>query len=76
MSCIKATYLLEKEKFTPLSLFEKLRKMWHLLICHWCRKYKSDSAVIDQWLAAAERASHKIKLSAQEEKRLREILKL
>lgn len=47
LSCLKATELIEKDSFFPLSAFEKTQLFLHTKVCDACRTYQKQSKMID-----------------------------
>ena len=50
VSCRKATVLIERRVFKPLSLAERIGLWLHLRICAACSTYKRQSVMIDRWM--------------------------
>ncbi len=48
LSCETATLLITKAEFEPLKCSEKIRLQFHLASCKFCRRFKSQSAIISQ----------------------------
>lgn len=63
-NCKKATYLIEKQQFSVLSLREQIKLQIHLASCSWCRIYEKQSKNIQLLMANV------CKQSAQEVKEL------
>lgn len=51
LSCEKATFLIEKQLHTPLSLIERLQLRIHLSICKNCTAYKYKALFLDKLMA-------------------------
>eukprot|EP01132_Coremiostelium_polycephalum_P015025 gene15025-18193_t len=49
-NCRKATFLIEKKQFSPLSTREKLELNLHLAGCSVCRLFQQQSLLINQWI--------------------------
>jgi hypothetical protein len=47
LSCMKATELIEKDSFFPLSALEKTQLFLHTKVCDACRTYQKQSKMID-----------------------------
>jgi len=50
LNCEQATLLLIKKKEEPFSLEKKLKLFLHLLFCDPCKRFKTQTAVIDETL--------------------------
>ncbi len=50
LSCRAATLLIEKQQEKKLGLRERLQLRWHLTLCEACRRYESQSRVLEKWL--------------------------
>ena len=50
LSCLKATFLLEKREEEPLSIMEKFQLKLHLKICDKCANYSQQSHSINMAL--------------------------
>jgi len=50
ISCEQATYLVDKEEYTKLSLKNKFDLKFHLATCKYCRLYKVESHLINEQL--------------------------
>lgn len=60
MPCCKdATLLVEQQLHQPLSRWQRIGLKFHLLYCHYCRRYAKQSRAIDKHLRqmAAENAA-------------------
>lgn len=57
--CKEATLLAEKQLQAPLPRWQRIGLQFHLLYCHFCRRYVKQSKAIDQQLRqlAAENAA-------------------
>lgn len=57
--CKEATLLAEKQLQAPLSRWQRIGLQFHLLYCHFCRRYVKQSKAIDKQLRqlAAENAA-------------------
>lgn len=49
--CKRATFLIEKQQYTPLSMGEQIKLKLHLRGCSWCRTYQQQSENIQLMLA-------------------------
>lgn len=47
ITCDQATFLIDKEQYTPLSFKEKFDLRLHLITCKFCRLYKVESHLIN-----------------------------
>ena len=47
ITCEQASFLIDKEQYTPLSFREKMDLKMHLLTCKFCRLYKVESHFIN-----------------------------
>ncbi|WP_142683151.1 hypothetical protein [Chitinophaga polysaccharea] len=57
--CKEATLLAEKQLQQPLSRWQRIGLQFHLLYCHFCRRYVKQSRAIDahmRWMAAEDAA--------------------
>lgn len=50
LSCKKATELIEKKSVVELLFTEKMQLKMHTLMCSTCKKYESQSKIIDLFL--------------------------
>jgi len=50
INCEQATFLVDKEHYTPLSGKEKFDLKLHLMTCKFCRLYKVESHIINDKL--------------------------
>lgn len=48
LNCIKATELLSLKSYRKLTLSEKMQLKLHMMTCSACRKFKTQSEVIDK----------------------------
>lgn len=55
--CKKATFLIEKQQFKPLTLGEQVKLKIHLAACSWCRTYERQSKNIQLLMGSVFRHS-------------------
>lgn len=55
--CKKATFLIEKQQFKPLTLGEQVKLKIHLAACSWCRTYERQSKNIQLLMGSVFRQS-------------------
>jgi len=69
LSCKKATELIEKREFIPLSYKEKLQLRLHTSMCKACKSYEKQSDTLEKalsdWVKKNEKADHKNVLPSQ-----------
>ena len=54
-TCKKTAALIDKQSFTPLTIFDKIQLRGHKTVCKTCKSYQSQSFLIDavlgKWFA-------------------------
>lgn len=50
ISCQKATELIEKRNFSELTVYEKLKLVFHKSMCSACTRYEKQSRLLDKML--------------------------
>ncbi len=77
INCEQATFLVDKEHYTPLSSKEKFDLKLHLVTCKFCRLYKLESHLINNKLTQVFKFDNlELKLSEEQKKKMLEKLKL
>ncbi len=77
LSCLRASYLIEKKQGISLSIIEKLQLRWHLKICDGCKSYNTQSHLLSAALKkdAEELTNPSFKLSNEAKNRIEVALK-
>ena len=77
INCEQATYLIDKEQYTPLSFKDKFDLRFHLMTCKFCQLYKVESQLINDKLTQVFKFDEvELKLSDNQKKKIIEKLKL
>jgi len=77
INCEQATYLVDKEQYTPLSIKEKFDLKLHLMTCKFCRLYKVESHIINDKLTQVFKFDNvELKLSDKQKQKMIDKLKL
>ena len=75
-SCEEVTLDLEKSKFVPLGLKDRMIMRAHVMMCSKCRQYFKDSGALDRWLKEGfEKDGIRYTFSDEEKDRLKNMLK-
>lgn len=71
INCKQATYLVDKELYTPLSKKEKFDLELHLKTCKFCRLYKVESHLINNKLTEVLKFNNQeLKLTEEQKQKL------
>jgi hypothetical protein len=73
-SCDKATFLLTKAEYTPLSFLDRMRLKIHLMGCEFCRLYQKHNAFITEQYSIQKLDATKLKLREEKKKEIRELI--
>ncbi len=77
ITCEQASFLIDKEQYTPLSVKEKLDLKLHLFTCKFCRLYKVESHIVNNELKKIFTFNEtELKLSEEQKQRIIEKLKM
>ncbi len=77
ITCEQASFLIDKEQYTPLSLKEKINLNMHLLTCKFCRLYKVESHLINNEIKRVITFNElEVKLSDEQKQRIIDKLKM
>lgn len=75
ITCEEASFLIDKEQYTPLSFKEKFDLKIHLMTCKFCRLYKIESHMINDKITKIFTFDN-VKLELNEEQKRRLLDKL
>jgi len=71
-NCKEMALRIEKDEFNDLSLSDKVRLKFHLMMCKGCAKYAKDSKILHKFLCSLKRkVDEPIKISQEEKSRLK-----
>ncbi len=77
INCEQATYLIDKEQYTKVSIKDKFDLNLHLMTCKFCRLYKVESNLINNKLTKVLKFNEEeLKLTDEQKKKLISKLKL